>query len=127
MVTGTLPAGTVRNNQELQLSPAGETVRVRGLEALGQPAETVTGTARVALNLRGVPADGPGRGMALIEPGRWTVTSELDVRIRHQPGADAQPRFPAELLLHIGSARTPARVRLLGPADDVSLRPAAAA
>jgi selenocysteine-specific elongation factor len=120
VVTGTLPAGTVRNNQELQLSPAGETVRVRGLEALGQPAEAVAGTARVALNLRGVPADLPARGMALIEPGRWTVTSELDVRIRHQPGDDAQPRFPAELLLHVGSARTQARVRLFGPADGVS-------
>jgi selenocysteine-specific elongation factor len=61
VVTGTLPAGTVRNGQELTLAPSGRTVRVRGLEALGEPAETVTGVARVALNLRGIPADLPGR------------------------------------------------------------------
>jgi selenocysteine-specific elongation factor len=113
VVTGTLPAGTVRNGQELTLAPSGRTVRVRGLEALGEPAETVTGVARVALNLRGIPADLPGRGMALIEPGRWTLTSELDVRVTPQ-AADPHPKFPPDLLVHVGSARTPARVRVLG-------------
>jgi selenocysteine-specific elongation factor len=113
VVTGTLPAGTVSNGQELVLAPAGRAVRVRGLEALGEPAETVSGVARVALNLRGIPADLPARGMALIEPGRWTLTSELDVRVTAQ-AADPHPKFPPSLLVHIGSARTEARVRALG-------------
>jgi len=117
VVTGTLPAGTVRNGQELLLAPAGRPVRMRGLEALGEPAEAVTGVARVALNLRGIPVDLPERGMALIEPGRWTLTRELDVRVT--PTADnPHPKFPPDLLLHIGSARTRARVRVLG-ADAV--------
>src|SRR5215472_8731286 len=112
VVTGTLPAGTVRNGQELLLTPSSQPVRVRGLQALGEPAERVTGVARVALNLRGV-AGVPERGMALIEPGRWTLTAELDVRIT--PGAAGLPaKFPPELLLHIGSARTTARLRYLG-------------
>jgi len=127
VVTGTLPAGTVRNGQELVLAPAGRPVRVRGLEALGEPAEAVTGVARVALNLRGIPADLPERGMALIEPGRWTLTSEIDVRIT--PTADnPQPKFPPDLLMHIGSARTRARMRVLGAdagtEDDASGAPA---
>ena len=88
----------MRNGQELLLAPAGRTVRVRGLEALGEPADAVTGVARVALNLRGIPADLPARGMALIEPGRWTLTSEIDVRIT-TAAADPQPRFPPDLLL----------------------------
>jgi selenocysteine-specific elongation factor len=113
VVTGTLPAGTVRNGQELALAPSGRTVRVRGLEALGEPAEAVSGVARVALNLRGIPADLPARGMALIEPGRWTLTSELDVRVTPQAAAP-HPKFPPELLIHVGSARTQARVRVLG-------------
>ena len=113
VVTGTLPAGRVGNGQELELSPPGKAVRVRGLEALGAPAETVAGVARVALNLRGIAADEPARGMALIEPGRWTVTAEVDVRVvTRAPGPP--PKFPAEPLLHIGSARTQARLRLLG-------------
>jgi selenocysteine-specific elongation factor len=116
VVTGTLPAGTVRNNQELLLSPSGRSVRVRGLEALGEPADAVTGVARVALNLRGIPAGVTERGMALIEPGRWTLTAEIDVRIT-TAAADPRPRFPPSLLLHIGSARTQAHVRLLGTAE----------
>ena len=113
VVTGTLPAGTVRNGQELLLGPSVLPVRVRGLQALGAAADQVAGVARVALNLRGVPTDVPERGMALIEPGRWTMTSELDVRIT--AGAGGLPaKFPLELLLHIGSARTTARLRVLG-------------
>jgi selenocysteine-specific elongation factor len=113
VVTGTLPAGTVRDGQELLLAPAGPPARVRGLEALGEPADTVTGVARVALNLRGIPAGLPDRGMALIEPGRWTLTSEIEVRVT-PTAAGPHPKFPPELLIHIGSARTPARVRVLG-------------
>src|SRR5580700_7503235 len=120
VVTGTLPAGTVKNGQELVLAPSGRTVRVRGLEALGEPAAQVSGVARVALNLRGIPAELPARGMALIEPGRWTLTSELDVRVT-PPAADPHPKFPPELLMHIGSARTQARVRVLAP-DSVYAR-----
>jgi selenocysteine-specific elongation factor len=116
VVTGTLPAGTVRNGQELLLTPSREPVRVRGLQALGEPADQVAGVARVALNLRGVPADLPARGMALIEPGRWTLATELDVRITPS-AADPQPKFPPELLLHIGAARAQARLRILGTAD----------
>ena len=115
-----MPAGTVRNGQELVLAPSGRTVRVRGLEALGEPVDEVSGVARVALNLRGIPADLPARGMALIEPARWTVSSELEVRMTPS-AADPHPKFPPELLLHIGSARTQARVRLLGP-DSVYAR-----
>jgi len=113
VVTGTLPAGTVRNGQELLLTPSSQPVRVRGLQALGEPTDEVSGVARVALNLRGVPADLPARGMALVEPGRWTLTTEVDVRITPR-AADPQPKLPAELLLHIGSARTQARLRILG-------------
>jgi selenocysteine-specific elongation factor len=116
VVTGTLPAGTVRNGQELLLTPSSEPVRVRGLQALGEPADQVAGVARVALNLRGVPADLPARGMALIEPGRWTLATELDVRIT-PPATDPQPKFPPELLLHIGAARAHARLRVLGTAS----------
>jgi selenocysteine-specific elongation factor len=112
VVTGTLPAGTVRTGGELLLTPSLRPVRVRGIESLEQSAGQVRGVARVALNLRGVPRELPTRGMALIEPGRWTLTGEIDVRCE-LTGVD---RLPQELALHIGSARTPARVRVLGPA-----------
>ncbi len=109
VLTGTLPAGTISERQELRLAPSGEPVRVRGIESLRQSARQVSGVARVALNVRGADRLGPARGMALIEPGRWTVTATVDVRL-----ASAAPRPPQRLTVHIGSARTVARVRLLG-------------
>jgi selenocysteine-specific elongation factor len=117
VVTGTLPAGTVRTGGELLLTPSLRPVRVRGIESQEQSAGQVRGVARVALNLRGVPREIPTRGMALIEPGRWTLTGEIDVRCE-LTGVD---RLPQELALHIGSARTPARVRVLGPAGPVGV------
>jgi len=118
VVTGTLPSGTVRVGQELLLTPSMLPVRVRSLQALGEPASEVRGIARVAVNLRGVPRDVPGRGMALVEPGRWTLASQLDVRVHPggTPSGGPPERLPAQPLVHAGSARTPARLRVLGGA-----------
>ena len=113
VVTGTLPAGTVRTGGELLLTPSLRPVRVRAIESRQRSADQVRGVARVALNLRGVPREIPGRGMALVEAGRWTLTSTADVRCE-LAGAGGPDRLPRELAVHIGSARTPARVRVLG-------------
>ena len=117
VVTGTLPAGTVRTGQELLLTPSMRPVRIRGIESLNEPAASVSGVARVALNLRGLAADVPARGMALVDPGRWTMTRLADARLSVPSGL----RLPAEMTLHIGSARTVARIRLLGPAPAADL------
>ena len=116
-MTGTLPAGRISRGDELLVSPAMRRVRVRGLQSAGLDAETVTGVARVALNLRGVSREQLARGMALVQPGGWTMTGVIDVRItsRSQDGAAFDPaRLPPVVTLHIGSARTIARTRPLG-------------
>jgi selenocysteine-specific elongation factor len=107
VVTGTLGAGTLRVGDELSLD--GTPVAVRGLQSLERPVSSITGTARVAVNLRGVPVSAVGRGRALVTPGAWTSASVLDVAVT---GGD----LPAELTLHAGSAAVPARVRQLGDA-----------
>lgn len=111
VVTGTLPAGTVRAGQELLLD--GRPVRVRALQTLHESAEEVTAVARVAVNLRGVDRDEVARGMALTTD-EWTVTDTIDVRVDGIPVAD----LPREPVLHIGSAAVPARLRALG--DDTA-------
>ena len=128
VVTGTLPAGTIRAGDELLLTPSMRPVRVRAIESLGQPADQVSGVARVALNLRGVAREVPARGMALVQSGRWTLAGAVDVRCSW-PGTSpagarqpsAAPRLPRELIVHTGSARTPARVRVLGEAPETAL------
>jgi selenocysteine-specific elongation factor len=124
VVTGTLPAGTVATGQELLLTPSLRPVRIRALESLGEQVAQVTGVARVAVNLRGLASSIPARGMALITPGRWTLTTILDVRL-HLP-ADQRPadHLPAQLTLHVGSARTTARIRPLRPASAPADAPA---
>ncbi|MEV4543597.1 selenocysteine-specific translation elongation factor [Micromonospora echinaurantiaca] len=117
VVTGTLGAGRLRLDDELELAATGEPVRVRGLHRLGVAAARVDAVARVAVNLRGVPRDRLARGDALLTPGRFRLTDLLDVRLAGDPAAD----LPATLTLHVGSAAVPARVRPLGP-DTVRLR-----
>jgi selenocysteine-specific elongation factor len=139
VVTGTLPAGTVSLGQELLLTPSLRPARIRGLESMNEPVSSAAGVARVAVNLRGIPADVPARGMALVEAGRWTLTRLLDVRLQpsrggsggSSPPESAEPRdpgmpLPPEMTLHIGSARTQARLRPLGdsPVTRLTLRDA---
>jgi selenocysteine-specific elongation factor len=119
VVTGTLQAGTVSRGDELLLAPAMRPVKVRGLQSLGDDVTQIAGVARVAVNLRGIEAREAGRGMALVQPGRWTPTTVLDARIitAAAPEEDgSQPhRLPRLVTLHAGSARVQAKLRLLGP------------
>ena len=120
VVTGTLPAGTLTAGQELLLTPSLRPARIRGLESMNEPVTSAAGVARVAVNLRGIPAGVPARGMALIEAGRWTLTRVLDVRLAPRGPAPGMA-LPAEMTLHIGSARTQARIRPLGPAGATAI------
>jgi selenocysteine-specific elongation factor len=126
VVTGTLPAGVIHRGEELVISPAMRPVRVRSIQTLGESVPAVTGVARTALNLRGVSRDAVTRGMALVTAGRWTMTDVIDVRIPaatsgHDDAAatlaasgEQAARLPRTTTLHLGSARTIARIRPLG-------------
>jgi selenocysteine-specific elongation factor len=110
VVTGTLTAGTIRVGDELAVLPGQRVARVRGLQALRAQRAEVAATARVAVNLRGA---GPGevrRGSALVTPGRWLATNLADVRLARPDTAE----FPADLMLHIGTAAIGVRARRLG-------------
>lgn len=110
VVTGTLPAGTIRVGDELETVPGHRRLRVRGLQMLDEGAEVAVGSARVALNLRGADRDCVPRGIALVTPGAFLDVTVMDVRLhRREEGP-----LPAELMLHVGAATGPAHVRPLG-------------
>src|SRR5262249_5827567 len=90
VVTGTLPAGTLRVGDELDLPGTG-TVRIRGLQALARPETAVTGVARVAVNLRARDHRTISRGDALLTPGAWHLTSTVDVALRPAVPPDQDP------------------------------------
>jgi selenocysteine-specific elongation factor len=106
VVTGTLPAGRLQVGDELELHPAGRRVVVRALQSRKQQCEHVDALARVAVNLRGVDRDDVSRGMALTTPGAWCPTRELDVLAELPSGHD-------QLVVHVGAAAVPARLRRL--------------
>ncbi|MET8340666.1 selenocysteine-specific translation elongation factor [Streptosporangium canum] len=110
VVTGTLPEGTIAVGDELSL-PAGP-VRVRGLQCLNEPLTSVTGVARVAVNLRGHGV--PERGQALVTPGGWTCADLIDVRLSPVGAARDGAGLPPRLTAHIGSAAVVCEVRPLG-------------
>ena len=114
VVTGTLPAGTVSEGDEL--AAGDRTYRVRGVQSLGRPARSVTGVARVALNLAGEDRSELDRQSVLVAPGAWWHTEVVDVRLR--PGAaepgSVPPPLPRRPLLHIGATAVPAYLRPLG-------------
>ncbi|MFI1995455.1 selenocysteine-specific translation elongation factor [Actinoplanes sp. NPDC020271] len=117
VVTGTLGAGILRVGDGLELTGFDRPVRVRGLQTLGVTASEVPGVARVAVNLRGVDKDAVGRGTALLTPGRFRLTELIDVRVH----GDAVADLASTLMLHVGSAAVPVRVRPLG-VDTARLR-----
>jgi selenocysteine-specific elongation factor len=124
VVTGTLPAGRLKVDTELELVTAAgpQRVTVRGLQCLGAPVAAAGGVSRVAVNLRGLPRDAVTRGDVLLTPGAWLTTDVLDVRLHGVRGATPDARDLAdELRMHVGSAAVTARVRPLGP-DTVRLR-----
>ena len=106
VVTGTLAAGTIRVDDELE--HAGRRVTVRGLQSLGSNQTEVGAVARVALNLRGVDRQHIGRGDTVRTPGAWLDTAEIDVALRSAGNLHRQ------LVVHIGSAAVPVHVRQLG-------------
>ncbi|WP_099224207.1 selenocysteine-specific translation elongation factor [Mycobacterium persicum] len=108
VVTGTLSAGTIRVGDELE--HAGRRVTVRGLQSLGRDVDAAGAVARVAVNLRGVDRRHIARGDTVRTPGAWLDTAEIDVALR------SAGTLHHQLVLHLGSAAVPARVRPLGTA-----------
>jgi selenocysteine-specific elongation factor len=105
VVTGTLAAGAISVGDELDLR--GTSVAVRGLQVMNTGRDRVAAVARVALNLRGLARAEIGRGDVLLTPKSWHRTKALDARV------DAAGRLATELVVHVGTAAVPVRVRPL--------------
>jgi len=85
-VSGMLPAGTVHRGDQLCVTPSMRPVRVDELRSHGEPVDVAAGRTRVALSLTSVGSQALHRGMALVQPGHWTLTDLIDVRIKAVSG-----------------------------------------
>ncbi len=112
VVTGTLVSGSVHPEDEVELFPARQRVRVRGLHSGGRQVDRAVAGQRTALNLAGVELDQVGRGMVLSAPGLFRPTERVDARVALLPSARAL-KNRSRVHFHQGSAEAVAEVVLL--------------
>jgi selenocysteine-specific elongation factor len=123
VVTGTLVAGTIHKEGELQLFPSAKKVRVRGVQVHGALAEQAVAGERTAVNLAGVEKHELERGMVLTRPGMLRISSRLDVKLSLLPSARPL-KNGSRVHLHAFSSETIATVALY---EDKQLKPGAEA
>ena len=122
VVTGTLISGSIRKEEELEVFPHGQGVRVRGLQVHGQPADHTLAGQRTALNLASVTRSDLSRGMILAPLETFRPTSRVDVKLSLL--SSVKPlKDRARVHLHAYTSETIATVvlygkKLLPPGED---------
>ena len=114
VATGTLVAGTIRPEDELEVFPAGRRVRVRGVQVHGQAAEAAVAGQRTALNLAGASMEDLARGMTLAPPETLRTTRVVDVKMRLLASAARALKDGAQVHFHSYTMETVGEVRLYG-------------
>jgi selenocysteine-specific elongation factor len=114
VVTGTLVSGSVAADAELDMTPGGRRVKVRGVQVHGEKQPVAVAGQRTAINLAGVEVDEVARGQALVTPGAFVETRIADATIELLPGAKTL-KHGARVRFHQGTAEILGRVALIGP------------
>jgi selenocysteine-specific elongation factor len=114
VVTGTLVAGTIRKEDELEVFPTGKRVRLRGVQVHGELSDQAVAGQRTALNLAGVAVEDLGRGMVLAPPDTFRCTTRVDTLLSLLPSAKPL-KEGARVHLHAYTMETMAEVRYYGP------------
>jgi len=112
VVTGTLVAGTIHREDELEVFPSGRRVRVRGVQVHGQTAEAAVAGQRTALNLAGASTEDLSRGMTLAPPKMFATTRRADVSLRLLASAPHALKNRARVHFHSYTMETVAEVVL---------------
>jgi selenocysteine-specific elongation factor len=119
VATGTLVSGTIEVDEEIEIAPRGLMARVRGLQVHGAPVERAIAGQRTAVNLQGVEVADVLRGDALIRPGTFAASLMLDADLEVLATAPAPIKDLSRVHLHLGTAVSVARVRVLGATRSI--------
>ncbi len=118
VVTGTLIAGTLKVEDEVEMFPAGKRARVRGLQIHGAASDRALAGERTAVNLGGVDTAEIQRGMVLAPPGLFRTTSCIDTTFELLRGARPL-KHRAPVHFHAGTAEVEAEARLLASLEPM--------
>src|SRR4029077_4563039 len=113
VITGTLIAGKIKKEEEVEVFPSRKRARVRGVQVHGSLTDQAIAGQRTALNLAGVQMEDLARGMTRAAPGAFEPTQKLEVQISLLK--DAKPlKNRARVHLHAFTSETIAEVALHG-------------
>ncbi len=112
VVTGTLVAGTISGEDELEVFPTGRRVRVRGIQVHGEAVKSAIAGQRSALNLAGASVGDLARGMTLAPPMTFSTTRLADVSLQLLASASRPLKNRARVHFHSHSMETVAEVVL---------------
>lgn len=118
VVTGTLVAGTLNVEDEVELFPAGKRARVRGLQIHGAPSNHASAGERTAVNLSGIDSAEIHRGMTLAPPGLFHTAGSIDTIFELIKGAHPL-KHRAPVHFHAGTAEVEAETRLLASLEPM--------
>jgi len=117
VVTGTLTGGSLTVGDHVHIVPENRTARIRAIQTHKRKVEQIGPGNRVALNLAGLQRQGAERGDAVVKDGHWRATKVVHANVEVLPvritGIEHVLREKGAHLLHVGSAETPVRIKLL--------------
>ena len=117
VVTGTLTGGSLMVGDHVQIVPGSRTARIRAIQTHKRKVEQIGPGNRVALNLAGLQRQGAERGDAVVRDGHWRATKLVHANVEVLPvritGIEHVLKEKGAHLLHVGSAETPVRIKLL--------------
>jgi len=118
VVTGTLIAGSLALQDEVELYPGGARARIRGLQVHGSPVDRAHAGDRAAVNLAGIESGEARRGMTLAPPEIFQPTKLVDCVFDLL--ASAHPlKHRAPVHFHAGTAEVEAEARLIASLDPM--------
>jgi selenocysteine-specific elongation factor len=113
VATGTLISGSVGAEDEVELFPGGQRLRVRGVQSGGKAIERAIAGQRTAVNLAGIDHSEVRRGMTLAARGRFRTTRRADARLTLLPSA-RKVKHRAKVHFHAGTSETIAELLFYG-------------
>ena len=112
VVTGTVFNGRVAPGDKLVISPAGNEVRVRGIQIQGKAAQAASAGQRCALNLTGTDLEAVSRGDWVLAPAIHHPTQRIAGRVSVLASETQSLKHWTPVHLHLATADITARVSI---------------
>ncbi|MBM4067109.1 MAG: selenocysteine-specific translation elongation factor, partial [Planctomycetes bacterium] len=113
VVTGPIMGGQISVEDEVEIFPIKEIVRIRGIEVTGERVDTAFAGQRAAVNLAGAKSSEIKRGYELSIPGYLQPTKIVDASLRLIKNAKTPLKNRARIRFHMNTSEVMGRVILL--------------